>query len=102
MVCDALPVSDAIVQGAVLLLVPAVSVTVLLQVIGVPGAGTLSVKLTVPPAGTTGPLAPIVATKVIGLPYVDGLELPVWKPTVTVGVALLTVSGSALDTLFVL
>jgi hypothetical protein len=68
MLCDALTESDAIVQVAVLLLVPAVSVTVLLQVIGVPGAGTLSVKLTVPPAGTTGPPAPMVATKVTGLP----------------------------------
>ena len=68
MVCVALPLSDAMVQVAVLLFVPGVKVTVLLQVIGVPGVGRLSVKLTVPPVGKTGPPAPIVAKKVSDSP----------------------------------
>jgi hypothetical protein len=82
------------VQDAVLLVVPGVTVTVLLQVEGVPPAVGTSVNVTVPPCGTASPLTPVmVATKVTAIPKFEGLVLPLCALTTTVGVACFTVNA---------
>ncbi len=70
MLCNVLTLSDDTVQVAitVLVTVPGARVGGVEQVMGVAGAGTASLKLTVPPAGKTGPPPPIVATNVTASP----------------------------------
>lgn len=76
---------EEILQSAVLLVVPAVKVTVLLQV----NVVAPSRKLTVP-VGAGSPVVPdTVAVKVSAVPKVEGLAPPV-SVTAAVGVTLFT------------